>query len=239
MKTCEFQDCPREVHAAALCKAHYRQYLEGGKSKGVLKPLRLFEFGSGCSFPKCAHPHSAKGLCRTHYVQYRDRGFDRSKLTPIRGGGKPLGTCRVASCGRVAYAKRLCNTHYRQNLKGEEFKAVKEYVRRCPTGICIIPGCEKLEEIRRMCKNHHRISFKYNLTGEELAEILGRGCCDSCGDTVGLTVDHDHKCCDRAGSCGECVRGLLCSQCNTALGLLRDDLGRINSLLEYLTEHKK
>lgn len=36
-----------------------------------------------------------------------------------------------------------------------------------------------------------------------------------------LTTDHDHSCCDlRTKSCGKCLRGLLCEQCNLRLSYL-------------------
>lgn len=37
-----------------------------------------------------------------------------------------------------------------------------------------------------------------------------------------LVVDHNHACCPGSTSCGECVRGILCIQCNSALGMLKD-----------------
>lgn len=36
-------------------------------------------------------------------------------------------------------------------------------------------------------------------------------------------VDHDHSCCPDINSCGKCVRGLLCKNCNTGLGFFKDD----------------
>lgn len=46
-------------------------------------------------------------------------------------------------------------------------------------------------------------------------------------------IDHDHLCCDK-GSCGNCVRGLLCRDCNLALGLLRDDPVKVLRAAVYL-----
>lgn len=49
-----------------------------------------------------------------------------------------------------------------------------------------------------------------------------------------LVVDHDHRCCPGVTSCGECVRGLLCSNCNCAAGLVQDDPDIAQALVFYL-----
>jgi len=49
-----------------------------------------------------------------------------------------------------------------------------------------------------------------------------------------LAVDHDHNCCAGAHSCGKCVRGLICGNCNTALGLAHNDAATLRRLADYL-----
>lgn len=58
------------------------------------------------------------------------------------------------------------------------------------------------------------------------------GGCDICGRECPsgrkLAIDHDHD----TGA----FRGLLCANCNRALGLLQDDAGRLRRAAEYLIE---
>lgn len=57
-----------------------------------------------------------------------------------------------------------------------------------------------------------------------------------------LSIDHDHSCCPgRRDTCTECVRGLICSRCNVALGLLRESKSTLLSMIKYLDkwENKK
>ena len=54
-----------------------------------------------------------------------------------------------------------------------------------------------------------------------------------------ITIDHDHKCCAKGYSCGKCVRGLLCSRCNTVIHHLEDNSHLFEVLGGYLERHKK
>lgn len=69
----------------------------------------------------------------------------------------------------------------------------------------------------------------YSLTPERYEAMFQRqgGRCAICDQperkpNTALTVDHDHACCPTKQSCGKCIRGLLCSRCNIAIGLLGD-----------------
>lgn len=91
------------------------------------------------------------------------------------------------------------------------------------------------------------LQLNYNLTIEQYDQLLDEqeGVCAVCGGpetrvdyrtglTKRLSVDHDHACCDSPKSCGECVRGLLCSRCNVVLGLTNDDLELLAKLAHYV-----
>ena len=82
------------------------------------------------------------------------------------------------------------------------------------------------------CKRCHNIRSVRKRTGVSLPEAREwfkrrtEGCCEVCKSTADLNIDHNH-------STGR-VRGILCGDCNRALGLLKEDIGRIFSLRNYL-----
>ena len=63
---------------------------------------------------------------------------------------------------------------------------------------------------------------RYKITSEERAwRLLAQGGrCEICKTILHDKgeMDHDHACCDKHGSCGLCLRGILCSRCNRILG---------------------
>lgn len=54
-----------------------------------------------------------------------------------------------------------------------------------------------------------------------------------------LSIDHDHNHCPGPKGCSECVRGLLCSNCNSALGNFKDDVDLLKKAVSYLQEFVK
>ena len=79
----------------------------------------------------------------------------------------------------------------------------------------------------------------YGLTFEEFEAMLSNqdNCCAICKSTKPLgrhkrfNVDHHNK----TGN----VRGLLCSNCNTALGLVNDNIHTLKSMIQYLESHEE
>lgn len=78
---------------------------------------------------------------------------------------------------------------------------------------------------------------KYGLTVEQYESILKSqgSACAICKSVKYLQIDHDHKCCpDQASSCGKCVRGVLCRNCNTLLGNAKDSTNILIMAIRYL-----
>lgn len=73
-----------------------------------------------------------------------------------------------------------------------------------------------------------------------------KGCCKICKknyEEVGtLAVDHDHNCSniheDRR-ACIECLRDLLCQNCNRGIGLFEENIEFLENAIEYIKKHKE
>jgi len=81
----------------------------------------------------------------------------------------------------------------------------------------------------------YQLKRKYGLTPEAFESMLiGQGSvCAICGSSSwgshGPIVDHDHK----AGN----IRGILCMNCNLALGYMGDNLAVSKAMVHYLDQH--
>ena len=102
---------------------------------------------------------------------------------------------------------------------------------------------ENAESIRADYRNW-RLKYTYGITSEQVDEMLAKqGGCAICGvtspgSTKSWHVDHDHSCCPIGASCGGCVRGILCNNCNLMLGHAKDSEETLRSAAEYLSRAK-
>jgi hypothetical protein len=71
----------------------------------------------------------------------------------------------------------------------------------------------------------YNLAYYHSLTLAEYDELIERaaGRCQICdtdspGGTGRWHIDHDHACCPGKRHCKRCIRGILCSRCNTHLG---------------------
>ena len=85
--------------------------------------------------------------------------------------------------------------------------------------------------------------YKYKLDNKQFEEILKKQeykCV--CGENItrknSYCVDHDHSCCFGKKTCGKCIRGLMCKNCNLAIGYAKDNPKTLIKLASYLYKYK-
>lgn len=81
-----------------------------------------------------------------------------------------------------------------------------------------------------------RFKYVYGITHAQYDNVLlsQNGCCAICDEPSKegqlLCVDHNHD--------TGIVRGLLCKQCNFAIGLLKDSVSRLEKAKQYLNKYQ-
>ena len=168
------------------------------------------------------------------------------------------GSCSVGECGRKILAKGYCSGHYSQvsvhgEIKTKIIRRYKESVldengnKFCGKCEMYIPvknfprGSKTFDGLSNYCKTctvvgHHGINRK--MFDDIL--IAQSGLCSICDSQLkNLTIDHDHNCCSGVYSCGYCIRGILCRDCNSALGLAKDSEDVLRRMISYLSGGKK
>lgn len=255
--TCKEPECHRVVRRRGLCKAHYQSALKDGSLPRLRTPANN---GALCAAPNCdrttwsetgggAKQSLVKGLCSTHFYQMRRaRATDVSSFefdAYLNTSLQRDKICSFHDCDREAYGKDLCKSHYGQLRRGTVLTSFK----MCE--ICSIPGCESPGgKGKELCQKHRRYAATYGISWDALKDLFqaeNRVCGNpACGSTERLHLDHDHSCCPYGGvgdkksqvSCGECIRGWLCDNCNRGLGCFFDDPRKLEGIVSYLETYK-
>lgn len=187
-----------------------------------------------CRFTGCLRKVYAFGHCNPHYQQERRVGADAMFAIIERGRDKD---CEFEGCWRKRSSGIHCQTHHGMLKSGESLRPIQE---RTPQkgNVCAIPGCNGKSFCKGICTEHRNAS-RFNLTIDQIERLFTNPRCHICSkvDNGGrnFDIDHDHTCCkDSEGSCGKCVRGLLCRSCNHALGFFKDDTDLLAKAIAYL-----
>jgi hypothetical protein len=262
---CVVDGCDRKHEARGYCQLHYRRSSSTTKTPiakiPMDAPIRMVKPGRICGVEGCENPHEARDYCVYHYNKAKDNGeFPDLEKCQVEGCERNVRSrgycashyksryspfreefsrgCDIDGCDKPHNAKGLCYRHYLRFKAGVTSPEVdnKRYLGRN----CFITGCPNEAGGRMgMCKSHTNWAGKYAFSVAQAVHILNSGFgCDICDAPIGrfdINVDHDHDCCPGQGTCGECVRGLLCRGCNRAIGSFGEDAARVLSAYNYLT----
>lgn len=187
-----------------------------------------------CAVEWCSRRALAKNFCGAHYQRAKNGRDMNAPLAPL--AEKP--PCAVGECNREASYSGLCAAHYQRSRDGRTLEgAIRPS--RANRNKCVFPNCGVDATTGGGCAKHFRRASKYSMSIVQLAVALAPGrSCDTCAEPLpsesAMMIDHDHSCCPGEGSCGSCIRGVLCNTCNTLAGHFEADPGRIDALLAYL-----
>jgi hypothetical protein len=214
---CQADECDEvAVIAGRLCPAHaigaYRRDVVRPEAKTSFKSRTVAvspcTAGYGCAFPAVGDE-----LCGRHRRQMTRRG----RTTPI-AQRRPRGAAML----RDEQGRKQCSVCL-------TWRPLSDYS----------ASPVQADGLQPRCKGCARFAT-YRVTPEHYSALLEAqgGVCAVCElpDATGkdLAVDHDHGCCPVPRSCGNCVRGLLCSRCNLGIGRFGDDPDRVQAAVEYL-----
>lgn len=195
---------------------------------------------STCTVGQCDRKHHARGLCITHYTQFK-RGITPAGPIKTRVSVKPP-ECVEDGCDAPVKAKGLCKAHYQRLLR---YGHTMYRDRKTAAKSCAIETCDNHLYAKDLCHAHYikqRKWASFGVDAPRYQEMLREqnGVCAICheperspdkasGKTRDLAIDHDHE----TGA----IRELLCSNCNRALGLFRDDPALLDAARAYLHKH--
>ena len=152
-------------------------------------------------------------------------------------------------CTKCLNKKNISNYHKDKSRKDGLSNKCKECRCKHPESItkkCNGCGCEMFlsnnKKAQKYCSELCRTSsIKYNINKDIYYFLYKKnnGNCHICNNpetsidkrtnkVYSLSIDHCHK--------NNNVRGLLCSACNTAIGLLKDNVNILNNAIEYLNK---
>lgn len=202
----------------------------------------------GSLHPQTAYSYGCRCIgCLKYRSAWRKRMQDGPPICKVDGCSKPK---------RRVQGAAYCDDHA---------LSVK-YVRTGETSPVQPSPCQVCGEMSRIIKSNRygicrscsetnagliQSAWGHHASVEMVLRWISSKACDLCSRELylgkgtrgsqGFNIDHDHSCCGRGRpSCGKCIRGMLCTTCNTGLGQVERMVGLVGwkAAYEYITHHQ-
>lgn len=190
-----------------------------------------------CIVENCKNKLFSKGMCQKHYTRNYRYGdvsfFKQNKNQPDQ--------CEINGCEEKSLSRNLCSPHYaRWKRDGDSFSKdpIKKIIRYNGTEPCIIPNCTNKAKVKMLCRQHYQQQSKHKILFSKILNDFARGCF-ACGSIESLCLDHDHLICQEKAVCDKCYRGILCRDCNLAIGQIKENSNTLRKLANYIDQHSK
>ena len=108
-------------------------------------------------------------------------------------------------------------------------KSISSFYKRTNRPCGVQSKCKTCQNSGRIkyYKPHEVMRRKFNISESYYIELMKQEDCPCCGKKMEKKcIDHNHK--------TEKIRGVICNNCNTALGLLDDNKETLSNLIQYL-----
>jgi len=200
--------------------------------------------------PRCGKQFEAKyatkvycsNICRKKAARKRSKKKEREKEKRLRAARGPLiKTCITCSESFVpgGNSAKYCSDKCRPWIKPPRPKKPKRQKLSNSWRNCIQCGREyfssnQTKTCSQECRNKRARDYRFRnypgLTADRFEEMMSqqKEKCLICEERKKLVVDHCHA--------NGHVRGLLCSNCNSAIGFLGDNISRLENAILYLRE---
>lgn len=195
--------------------------------------------------------------CQPCVDAYRERRREY-KARHRANAGRPK-TCRA--CGSEyhyssdpSHGTVYCASCRRSGVEAAYLKGRLLSKPRHPCSICSVP-CASSRRYQDCDECHEKLPqflwdslMRHRAPMEFVLRVWLDPSCDICGKRLDMryrdsrgrlrgdhAIDHDHSCCQGSASCGQCIRGLLCRNCNAGIGYMSEDPRVLARASEYIS----
>lgn len=177
-----------------------------------------------------------------HKVWYTiNMNLDRN----CKRGHKNWKVCTNKKTGQIYSICKDCDTQrsleYQQRNKETRTTYVKDYREVNREKLKAYDRERNQSSERKLAMKASKLKHSYGLTLEQyygMWEAQNNKCAickkDLIEGKLGAHVDHDHTCCSGKTSCGKCIRGILCFDCNNGIERFKDNPALCREAALYL-----